>query len=166
MVLPGERLGDPGQPPGDLRDDPGGDPRASLGGRCEMQSAQSSGCSGCRRWRARGDDRRPPGPGILCIHCIQWIIQFAFHPSNCRPDDIYEFYAFVANSNIFKNRSHFWGDGPEIGSQMSPRALEPRTDSSRTRRIQPRRREGPETAITAPNGPSRNQNVLVESSPY
>ena len=33
--------------------------------------------------RASRHDRRPPGPGILCIHCIQWIIHFAFHP--CTP---------------------------------------------------------------------------------
>ena len=30
--------------------------------------------------RAFRHDRLPPGPGILCILCIQWIIHLAFHP--------------------------------------------------------------------------------------
>ena len=34
----------------------------------------------CAPRSASWHDRRPPGPGILCIHCIQWIIHFAFHP--------------------------------------------------------------------------------------
>ena len=69
------------------------------------------------------------------------------------PDEIIEFIFFIANFKIFKNRSHFWGDGPEIGSQMSCRALEPRPDISRTRRIQPRQRESPKRDINDPNGP-------------
>ena len=36
---------------------------------------------------------------------------------------------------------------------MSPGALEPRTDSSRTRRIQPRQRESLQRTISGPNGP-------------
>ena len=53
----------------------------------------------------------------------------------------------------YANPSHFSADGPEIGSQMSYGALEPRTDSSRTRRIQPRQRESLKRAISGPNGP-------------
>ena len=44
---------------------------------------------------------------------------------------------FQDHFKIFKNRSHFWGGGPEIGSQMAYGALEMRTDSSRTSRIKP-----------------------------
>ena len=44
------------------------------------------------------------------------------------------------------------GDGLEMGSQMAHGALETRTDSSRTCRIQPRRQEGPGWAIRSQNG--------------
>ena len=47
--------------------------------------------------------------------------------------------------------SHFLGDGLEMGSQMAYGALETRTDSSRTRRIQPRRRESPQRATSNSN---------------
>ena len=62
-------------------------------------------------------------------------------------------YYIRLNSKFEKNAnpSHFWADGPEIGPQMSYGALEPRTDSSRTRRIQPSRREGPKQAMSDPN---------------
>ena len=72
---------------------------------------------------------------------------------------------FIANLKIFKNRSHFWADGPEIGSQMSHGALEPRTGSSRTRVIQRRRRESLKRAVRGPNGPVFGANNLNFSRP-
>ena len=53
-----------------------------------------------------------------------------------------------------------------MGSQMAYGALETRPASFRTRRIQPRRREGPESICFLYNGPNELQSFYVEPSSY
>ena len=76
-----------------------------------------------------------------------------------------KFNNFIANLIILKNPSHFRADGPKMVSQMSYRALEPRTGSSRTRRFQIRQREGPQRAVSGSNGPVFGPKQFEKFSP-
>ena len=106
--------------------------------------------------RAPQNSRLPPalGPASRIASLISLL--FLLHKLKAIedwPDEITKLKNSNSKSQAIENPSHFWGDGPEIGPQMSYRALEPRPDSSRTRRIQPRQRESQIRAISGSIGP-------------